>query len=333
MPIVSITSGKYSNAEDIVKTLSRELGYKVIGDDDILEEVKRVHGIKPTVQLKVIDNKPIAFNDFIHTREKCIACLKKTIAEYVSSGKCIFHGLLGHLIPVQTSHVLKVLIIANKKTRTKIGIRNYGLSEKEVVKNIREADKRAFLWTNGLFGKKTWHKSLYDIVIPSDKFDVNRATKLILEHLKIIEEISEETIKQEARDFALNAKIETALSSLGEGLIISTKRGDVLITINKKVLMLSKYKQKITAIVNSIEGVKSVKIKTGEKYHFNIIYKYEFETPTRILLKDEEKDFFLALSERIKNACIQDKIYFRKTEIDPVDEKRNHILPRQSILS
>ncbi len=310
MPIVAITSGKYTKAGDIVDALSRELGYKVIGDNDIFDETGRVYGIKQTVLLKVIDSKTFAFSDFTHTKEKCIACLKKTMAEYVSSGKCIFHGLLGHLIPEQTSHVMKVLIIADKKTRTEIGKRKHGSSEKEVAKNIDNADKRAILWTNALFGKKAWDKSLYDMVIPSDTFDTNGATKLILEHLEKISEMPEETIKREASDFALTAEIERALSGTGSGLVVSANNGDVLITINKKVLMLSKFKQKITGIAYGIEGVKSVKTKIGDKYHSHIIYHYDFETPTRILLVDDEKEFVHTLSERLKMRQIENRYVF-----------------------
>ena len=327
MPVITITSGKYTNAGDIVKTLSQELSCKVITDQDIFEETDRVYGINPDTLQKVINNKPFVFNDFTHTREKSIACLKKTLVGYVSSGNCIFQGLLGHLIPQQTSHVLKVLIITDKKTRAEIGIKKHGLSEKEVTKNINYADRRAILWTNALFGKKAWDQSLYDIVIPSDKFDTNKAIKLILEHLEKISEMPVDTIKREAGDFDLMADIELALSKKSAGLIVSTSNGDVLITINKNVTMLSNFSKKISTIASSIEGVKSVKTKVGGKYQPSIIRRHNFETPTRILLVDDEKEFVQTLSERLKMREIESNYVFSgKDALDFVDQEDTDVM-------
>ncbi len=327
MPIFAITSGEYTNSEDIVKALSQELRCEVITDQDIFEEANRVFGIKSAALQKVVDNKPIAFNDFTHTREKSIACLKKIVANYVSRGNFLFHGLLGHLVPEQTSHVMKILIITDKKTRTDIGIKKYGLPEKEVAKNISTADKRAILWTNALFGKKAWDNSLYDIVIPSDKFNTAQATQLILEHLEKILEMPDETIEQEIRDFNLAAEIDLTLSKIGEGLIVTVNNGDVLITINKRVLMLSKFEQKITGITKSIEGVKSVATKVGGKYQTNLIHNFDFETPTRILLVDDEKEFVQTLSERLKMRQIENNFVFSGEDaLDFADQEETDVM-------
>jgi two-component system, OmpR family, response regulator CpxR len=307
MPIAAITNGKFANAESIVQTLSQELGCKVIRDQEIVEETARIYDIRPAVLHKVIDTKPLAFNELTHTREKCIAYLRKTIVDHVSGGNCIFYGLLGHLIPYQTSHVMKILIIADKIERTKTGMAKDGLSEGEVAKLISISDKRAILWTNALFGKKAWDKSLYDIVIPSDKTEAMKTTQLILEHFEEASVIPESVIAQEVSDLALTSEIELALSRISDGLSISTTNGDVLITINKRVLMMSKFKQKITALAEGVEGVKTVKTKEGGKAQSRITRNYDFETPTRILLVDDEKEFVQTLSERLKTRHIENE--------------------------
>ncbi len=307
MPIAAITNGKYANAESIVQTLSQELGCKVIRDQEIVEETARIYDIRPAVLHKVINTKPLAFNELTHTREKCIAYLRKAILDHVSGGNCIFHGLLGHLIPYQTSHVMKILIIADKIERTKTGMAKHELSEGEIAKLISTSDKRAILWTNALFGKKAWDKSLYDIVIPSDKTEATKATQLILEYFAEASVIPESVIAQEVSDFALTSEIELALARISDGLSVSTTNGDALITINKRVLMMSKFKQKITALAEGIEGVKSVKTKEGKKAQTYITRNYGFETPTRILLVDDEKEFVQTLSERLKTRHIENE--------------------------
>ena len=67
------------------------------------------------------------------------------------------------------------------------------------------------------------------------------------------------------------------------------------------VMMLAKFKQKITQIAQSIEGVKSVETKLGKNYYSNTMVKnLEVETPLRLLLVDDEKEFVQTLSERLK---------------------------------
>lgn len=315
MPIIAITSGIYTNAESIVDKLSSHIGFQLFKDNDIFRETDRQFGIKPSVLKKVIDNKPMIFNDLTHTRERCIACLKKTVAKYVSQGDTIFHGILSHLIPYETTHVMKVLIITDKDSRKQIGIKELGLSEKDVLKNISNSDKSAFLWTNSLFEKKAWDKSLYDIVVPTDKLSVDRAFELVMEHYNLLSEIPEEIVERENRDFSLTAEIDSVLSKIGPGLSTSVKGENVVVSINKKVLMLSKLQHKISSLVQEVDGVKSVKTKVGKKYHTaNIIHNIEFDTPTRILLVDDEKDFVQTLSERLTMRQVQNSVVYSGKE-------------------
>jgi len=136
-----------------------------------------------------------------------------------------------------------------------------------------------------------------------------------------------DTIKREAGDFDLMADIELALSKTGAGLIVSTSNGDVLITINKNVTMLSNFSKKISTIASSIEGVKSVKTKVGGKYQPSIIRRHNFETPTRILLVDDEKEFVQTLSERLKMREIESNYVFSgKDALDFVDQEDTDVM-------
>ncbi len=266
MPIITITSGVYSNAESIVEKLSAHLGFKVLTDSDILEETHKVYAIKPSTLKKVADSKQLMFGDLIHTRKRSIACLKNIVSRYVSQSEWLFHGLLGHLVPTQTTHIMKVLIIAAKDSRNLTGINENGLSKKDVEKNIANADKSAFLWTNSLFEKKAWNKSLYDIVVPTDKLLVDDACELITEHFNRLLQIPKEVVEQEDKDFMLTSEIELALSKIGNELSVSVKNRNVIVTINKSVMMLSRLEQKICGVVQDIACVKSVKTKIGKNY-------------------------------------------------------------------
>jgi len=251
MSIITITNGLFSNAEKTVAKLSKNSNYKIITDADIIEKTHLTYDIKLSTLQKVIKSIPIAFNDFTHEKEKSLAFIKKTISKIACSGDCIFHGLLGHLIPREISHVMRVLIITDKKTRLENGISIYRRTEKESLKDIELSDKFAALWTNALFNKKSWDESLYDIVIPSDKFDPNESVNLISEHLEKLLSNKESLIKDEISNFKLISDIDVALSEIGQGLLTQADKGNVIVTIDKKVMMLTKFQQKIITSVSS----------------------------------------------------------------------------------
>lgn len=315
MPIISITNGLYSNSQETITLLAERLGCRVVTDNEIIEATSRIQGLKLKSLQKTIDSKNIAFNDFTHEKEKCLAGLRKTLSEYVLSGDCIFYGILGHLIPDWASQVLKVLVITDTKHRIENGMKKEGLSEAEIIEKIKATDKQAILWTNALFGKKAWDESLYDIVIPTDKTTGEEAADLISENAKKLSDLPDEVITQKGQDFTLAAIIDSELAGLGSHCSTIVTGGDVEVVIEKNVMMLSKLKQKITEIVSSINGVKSVEITLGKKfYSATTTRKFEFETPTRVLLVDDEKEFVQTLSERLKMRQLESDIVYNGTD-------------------
>ena len=328
MSILTVTSGLYSNAGETVKIMSETLKSKIVTDNDIIQKTHQAHGISLSILQKVVESRQIAFNDFTHEKEKCIAFIKKTISDYVSQDNLIFHGILGHLIPKEISHVMRVLIITNKQKRLENSTSIHGFSEKDALKNIEQSDKFAVLWTNDLFSKKAWDESLYDIVIPSDKLNPGEAVDLISEHLTRLLANKEDLIGKEIEDFKLNSDVEIALSEIGQGLLTRTDGGNVTVTIDKKVMMLTKFQQKIVTVVEKISGVKAVETKIGQNYYKgNIVRNYEFETPLRILLVDDEKEFVQTLSERLKMRQFTSEIAYNGQEaLDFTDQEDTEVM-------
>lgn len=328
MTTIIMTSGMFTHAEKTAKRLAESLGLTIIDDDRIIDETARTFDIKEATLNKVIENKNLAFNDFTHEREKCLACLKQTMAGYVGKGNVLFHGILGHLVPEWVTQALRVLIIADKKTRISQGEAEFGFSEKEASNKVSQADKRAVLWVNSLFEKKAWDESLYDIVIPSDKMDVEEAVALVNKHAERLAKISDETRRREVKDFKLAAEVDTALAGAGTGLVVTAHDGDVVITIEKNVLMLNMFKQKITKIAQGVPGVKSVETKIGKNYYkTDIIHNFDFQTPLNVLLVDDEKEFVQTLSERLKMRQVKsDVVYNGKDALEFADREETEVM-------
>ncbi|MCP4720886.1 MAG: cytidylate kinase-like family protein [Desulfobacteraceae bacterium] len=269
MPIIAITNGLYTGSDKIVQTLGEKFNCSLVRDVDIIEKTHQTYQIKLTTLRKVVESKQIAFNNFTHEREKCLAALKKVLANLVSEGNCIFHGFLGLLIPREITHVMRVLVIEKKKKRIEKGMATLGLSKKEAEKKIDISDTHAISWTMSLFDKNPWDETLYDRVIHLDTLDPAKSVLLVSEHFKKFKENRTNFINKEVLDFNLSTNVEMALSDIGKGLVVKANKGLVVVTIDKKVKMLTKFQQKIIQTAETIPGVDLVKTRIGRNYYKN----------------------------------------------------------------
>jgi DNA-binding NtrC family response regulator len=75
----------------------------------------------------------------------------------------------------------------------------------------------------------------------------------------------------------------------------------VTLTINKQVLMLNRLSDDLRQIALQVPGVSEVTTTVGTDFHQSHIYRrHNFETPSRVLLVDDERDFIQTLSERLE---------------------------------
>jgi len=299
MPSISITHGAFSQGGDIVDALSSAANMKVYTDRDIITLTADRENLKEASLLKIIKGQTPTFNTFTQEREKGLAAVKLTLANLLSAEEVILYGLSGHLIPETITPVLRALIITDRKRRIACAQETQGLSSKEASQKIQTLDEAALLWCSSLHGKSAWDPSLYDLVIPTDKTQVKEALALITESLSRIE-VEPSEAKRLMANFTLACRVEQALIETGEGLSAEANDGHVTVTIDKNVLMLSKFKQKIETEASKISGVTSVTTKIGKGfYKANVLYDFDLPTPPRVLLVDDEKEFVQTLSERL----------------------------------
>ena len=323
MSIVSIFSGVYSNVGSIIKKLSSDHGFKVIPDSDIIVKAANKFSVKVETMNKAVYGKPFIFNSFTHEKERYLAYIKTILAENLSEKDCIYSGFLGHLIPSEISHVLKVLVIADIHTRTHYGAEKNGQLEKEALRIIHTKDESAFLWTQHLYKKEPWDPTLYDIVIPTDKVTVDEAVKLILENLdKSAIQPTNQSLENQ-KNFILAAQVEVELARKGHNVNVTADGDKIVITIEKKVLMLSKLEEELKKIAKSVEGVKDVETKIGKNFYKADIYRqYDFELSPKVLLVDDEREFVQTLSERLQMRAVGTHVvYDGKHALDIVEDE------------
>lgn len=301
MSDITIFSGIFCRENLVVERVLSETGYKLITDQDLTAVASRFSGLAKDKIERAFSAKPSVFNKFTHEQERSVASLRLALAEKLMDDNLLISGFAAHLIPKAITHVLHVCLIGDLRFRIAVASKEMGLSEKEAIREIHRQDTDRARWVDMLFQRKDpWDASMYDIVIPMGKKDVESASAVILKNIN--QDILQHTkaSKKAVEDFILAARVEVALAQEGHSVAVSAKDGVVNVTINKHVLMLHRLEEELKAIAHKVEGVTAVQTKVSKDYYQTDIYrKYDFEVPSKVLLVDDEREFVETLSERL----------------------------------
>jgi two-component system response regulator CpxR len=301
MSVITLFSGTFCREGQVVKEVASSIGYRLVTDEEIVTKASKASAFGEAKIRRAFSAKTSVFNKFTHEKECSIAHLRLALAHMISEDKLLIAGFVGHLIPKEVSHVLRVCLVADMRFRTTVAAEEQGLSEKEAVKVIRKHDEDRAAFVYNLFEKNDpWEAALYDIVIPADKMSVEEAVALIEKNAASDVVKPTEASRKALEDFLVAAKLEVALAQEGHNVGVKVKDGCATLTINKHVLMLGRLEEELKAVAGKVSGVRSVETKAGKGFYQTDVYrKFDFELPSKVLLVDDEREFVQTLSERL----------------------------------
>jgi len=300
MSVISIFSGRYCNEQNIVAKLGDETHFRIIDDKYILEKASELSGIEIEKIRKTFSDKISMFNKFTHDREKSIASMKLAVANELTNREIIYSGYISHLIPREISHILRICIIADKQFRLEQA-QNEKKQPKKIQDEIHDSDSRKAFWTHSVLKEADpWKSELYDIIIPSDKMEMNEIVQLVRDNIESNVLLPTRTSLKAEKDFLLSAKVEFELTRNGHIVDVISRDGMVTLIINKNVLFLNKLEEELKEIAGNIDGISSIESRVGKGYYKTDIYRrYDFDLPQKVLLVDDEREFVQTLSERL----------------------------------
>ncbi len=301
MSIVSIFSGTYCHADEVSDRLLQAASLTRLTDDDVVAEAARLSGLPKAKLEKAFSPKVSVFNKFTHEKEHSLAWIKLALAGLMEQDGLCLPGFSGIMAPAEVTHVLKVCLVADFKYRLDTAVAE-GMSPGEARRRIRSGDETAAAWTEALFRQvDPWQPGLYDMLVPMDKTSVSDAVDLVLENLSKAPLQATDASRQAVRDFQLAARVEVRLAEEGHNVGASARNGNLLLTINKHVMLLARLEEELKALAKGEPGVVGVEVKVGRDFHQADIYrKADFAMPSKVLLVDDEREFVQTLSERLE---------------------------------
>jgi CheY-like chemotaxis protein len=302
MSIISVVSATFCHADEVIQALQERVSFPAISDRDLVRRAAERSGMSETAIARAFSARRSVFNSFTRDRERAVAHLKVEVAETVAQGGVVLAGFGALLVPASISHVLRVCIVADLRSRLEVAQATAGFGERPAQREIRRHDDDLAAWVRDHRGvDDPWQPSLYDIVLPTDKTQPERAVELIVENLGNEAVQPTASSRQAVEDFLVAARVEQRLAGAGHHVDVACAVGHVTLTINKHVLMLGRLEDELKEIAGPVEGVRSVETQVGREFYQPDIYrKVDFETPSRVLLVDDEREFVQTLSERLE---------------------------------
>jgi len=185
MSVISIFSSIFCNEEPIITGLISCTGFPLLRDSDIVATACEMSGIHQSKMEWVFSSKTSIFNQFTHEKERSIAYLKLALAKAFDQQHLIIEGFISHLIPREINHILNICLIADLPSRIVRAVKEQNITENEAIRLIKNKDEDRAIWVNSLLNKDDpWDASLYDILIPTDKIEVDAVIGLIEKNLK-----------------------------------------------------------------------------------------------------------------------------------------------------
>lgn len=329
MSVITVFSGSFCNENDVIREILSRSAYRLVKDEDIITRASSLSNIAEAKIKRTFLSKTSVFNKFTHEKELAVAYLRLTVAQLLEEDDLLFSGFCSLLIPRDITHVLDVCLIADMKSRIARAVEEKGFSEKEAIAAISKRDMDSAAWVERLQKKRDpWDAALYDIVIPTDKVDAVQAAETVEKNLVKEVVLPTENSKRAILDFVLAAKVETALAREGHIADISARDNAVTITINTNVLMLGRLEKELKSIANRVDGVRSVETRVGKGFYQTDIYrKYDFNTPSKVLLVDDEREFVQTLSERLQLRDMGSAVaYDGKSALELVNEDEPEVM-------
>ncbi len=314
MPITSIFSATHCHGEIIAQLLSEKLGYNYLSDELIESAATKSKISRDKLQIALYGSSS-HFSMSEIERRLLISFFKKELLTQLQADDIVYLGYGTHLLAPEITHVLKVCLLGSFIYRVKNLRKGNDISEKDAKNILRHDDRILYNWTQYLFNLNPPDKSLYDIVLPMNKFEINEAIDLIYSHsTRDILTPTPESI-QTFKDELLAVDIQIMLLEKKHDVDVKVKDGKAHIYIKKFVLFMEKYKHELIALAEKIQGVQSVKVGISKQYKPpSIATPLDLDIPQKILLVDDEVEFVQTLSERLKSRNINSSIAYNGEE-------------------
>jgi cytidylate kinase len=262
MAIISVSRGSYSQGKAVAERVAERLGYECLSRDVLLQASDQFN--IPEIKLEqAIKDAPSILERISHGRQRYIAYIQSALTRHLCRDNIVYHGLAGHVLLKNVSHVLKVRIIAALDLRVTIVMDREKLGRRDAASWIAKLDRERRKWTKSLYGVDPWDPSLYDLLLNLPRFEVDDAVELICRSAELKQFKTTAESQKEMEDLALACQLKAALVEKHPDLYIASRYGNVLVYCAAGDRHARKVKAAVGEVCSQIKGVNNIEVHAG----------------------------------------------------------------------
>ena len=229
MPIITVSRGSYHHGKSISEKLAEELGYACLSRDQLIDELEEFH-LPEIKMVRGLRDAISALDRFPYGKERFKAAMTSSVLQHFLPGNIVFHGLVSHYFVRHISHVVKVRVVADTKSRIADEMKRENISSEKARLILKNDDAERRKWGMFLYGIDIQDPLAYNLVVNIGEMSENEAVDIIASVAKL-DRFQETDISRKAlADTALNARIRNRLFDFPSASI-AAKDGEAVIAL------------------------------------------------------------------------------------------------------
>lgn len=178
MSVITISRGTFSGGVMLAECLSRELGYRCV-DREVIVERAAARGVPQEMLRDALQKPPTLLERIQHTKYLYLVLIQAALIEEVRAGAVVYHGNAGHLLLKGGPRILRVRIIAPVEFRIAMARHRLKFTREEAIEYLAKADQDRRRWTQYLYGVDWGEPANYDVVLNLESTDISGACQTV----------------------------------------------------------------------------------------------------------------------------------------------------------
>jgi len=259
MAIITISRGSYSRGKEIAEKLAQTLGYNCIAREAIIEASEQFN--IPEIKLvRAIQDAPSILHRVGVEESKYITYIQTELLKHAKEDNLVYHGLAGHFLFKNISHVLKVRILSDMDKRVELEMERENITRNEALNILKKDDQQRRKWSKRLYGVDYWDVSSYDMVLHIDVITTDDAVEIIRHTVGQVSFQATAESQKMIDDLWLASEVKSVLVDIGTDIRVSADNGKVLVSTKADISQEELLVKELSKSGQCVPGVKEIRV-------------------------------------------------------------------------
>jgi cytidylate kinase len=236
MSVVAVSENMGSLGIEIGQALAASLGYQ-FAERDIISKAADRFGADEARLGHAVEERPTLVDRLSTAQRRFAQYVEATVQEMAARDDIVLVGLASTIILARMPHTLRARVTASEGRRAERGAQAQGLDPTAALDRVRQSDRERGGRVRFLYHVDLENPLLYDLVINTDRLEVEEGARLVQQALQHPRFRSTEASRLTMRDLSLVAQARAVLVAdpVTRGHSISVGCTDGLVSLGGRI--------------------------------------------------------------------------------------------------